>query len=80
MGLDWSARSMTSVLGWVIITTTFASLSMGLFYPVYRLARRAYPESRKIWWIYAVAAALCSIALWLLLPVLVHQFFGRVPH
>jgi uncharacterized membrane-anchored protein len=80
MGLDWSAHSMTSLLGWVIITTTFASLSMGLFYPGYRLARRAYPESRRIWLIYVVAAALFSIVLWLLLPVLVHQFFGRGAH
>jgi uncharacterized membrane-anchored protein len=68
---------MTSLVGWIIIALTFASISMGLLYPCYRVARRFYPESRKIWWVYAVAAAVCSVALWLLLPVVVHQFFPR---
>ncbi|MGO9930451.1 MAG: hypothetical protein ACLPV8_01360 [Steroidobacteraceae bacterium] len=69
---------MTSLVGWIIITLIFASISMGLLYPCYRLARRSSPESRKIWWIYIVAAAVCSVALWLLLPVVVQQLFGRV--
>ena len=69
---------MTSLMGWIIITLTFASLSMGLLYPCYRVARRSYPESRKIWWIYGVAAAVCSVTLWLLLPLVIHRFFGRV--
>jgi uncharacterized membrane-anchored protein len=68
---------MTSLMGWIIITLTFASISMGLLYPCYRVACRAYPESRKIRWIYGVAAAVCSMALWLLLPVVVHKFFPR---
>jgi uncharacterized membrane-anchored protein len=50
---------------------------MGLLYPCYRVACRFYPESRKIWWVYGVAAAACSMALWLLLPVVVHHFFPR---
>lgn len=69
---------MTSVLGWIIITLTFASISMGILYPCYRVACRFYPESRKIRWIYAAAAAVCSWALWLLLPVVVHHFFPRL--
>jgi len=69
---------MTSLVGWIIITLTFASISMGLLYPCYRAARRSYPESRKIRWIYGAAAAVCSIALWFLLPVVVQHFFGRV--
>jgi hypothetical protein len=68
---------MTSLLGWMIITLAFAAISLGLLYPGYRVARRSYPESRKIRWIYAVAAAACGMALWFLLPVVVHQFFGR---
>jgi hypothetical protein len=68
---------MTSLLGWLIITLAFASISLGLLYPWYRVARRSYPESRKIRWLYAVGAAVCGMALWLLLPVVVHQFFGR---
>jgi uncharacterized membrane-anchored protein len=69
---------MTSLVGWIIITLTFASISMALLYPCYRVARRSYPESGKIRWIYGVAAAVCSIALWLLIPVVVQHFFGRV--
>ena len=61
----------------IIITLTFASISMGLLYPGYRVARRFYPESRKIWWVYGVATAVCGMALWLLLPVVVHRFFPR---
>jgi uncharacterized membrane-anchored protein len=68
---------MTRLVGWIIITLTFASISMGLLYPWYCVACRFYPESRKIWWVYGVAAAACSMALWLLLPVLVHHFFPR---
>jgi hypothetical protein len=70
---------MTSVVGWSIITLTFAAVSLGLLYPGYRVARRHYPGSGKIPWLYAGAAAVCGVVLWLLLPVLVHQFFGR-PH
>jgi len=69
---------MTSLVGWVIIILTFASISMGLLYPGYRVARRSYPESTALWWIYGIATAVCGMALWLLLPVVVHQFFGRV--
>jgi len=68
---------MTSLVGWIVITLTFASLSMAVLYPCYRIAQRSYPDSRKIRWIYAVAAAVCSVALWLLLPVVVQHFFGR---
>jgi uncharacterized membrane-anchored protein len=68
---------MTKLLGWIIITLTFASVSTGLLYPCYRLARRYYPVSKKIWWIYGMAAAVCSVVLWLCLPVVVHQLFPR---
>jgi hypothetical protein len=68
---------MTSLLGWIIIAVVFASTSIGLLYPCYRLARRSFPDSRKIRWIYGTAAAVFGIALWFLLPLLVHQFFGR---
>jgi hypothetical protein len=69
---------MTSFLGWVIIILIFASIGMGLLYPGYRAARRSYPESRHLWWVYCIAAAVCGVALWLLLPVVVHQLFGRM--
>jgi uncharacterized membrane-anchored protein len=68
---------MTSLVGWIIITLTLAMISMGLLYPCYRVALRSYPGSRKIRWIYALAAAVCSMALWFLLPVVVQRFFGR---
>jgi uncharacterized membrane-anchored protein len=68
---------MTILVGWIIITLAFSSVSMGLLYPCYRVARRSYPESRRIRLFYGVAAAVCSVALWLLLPIVVHQFFGR---
>jgi hypothetical protein len=68
---------MTRLLGWIIITLTFATISMGLLYPCYRVASRFYPESRKIRWIYGAAAAAFGIALWLLLPLLVHRLFPR---
>jgi hypothetical protein len=68
---------MTSLLGWIIIAVVFASTSIGLLYPCYRLGRSSFPDSRKIRWIYGTAAAVFSIALWFLLPLLVHQFFGR---
>jgi hypothetical protein len=68
---------MTSVAGWLILTLIFASISLGLLYPGYRVARRRYPESRKIRWLYGAATVLCSLALWFLLPVVVHQIFPR---
>jgi hypothetical protein len=68
---------MTSLVGWVIIILTFASISIGLLYPGYRVSRRFYPKSTNIWWIYGIATIVCGMALWLLLPVFVHQFFGR---
>jgi hypothetical protein len=68
---------MTTLIGWTIIALTFASISMGVLYPGYRVARRSYPGSRKIRRIYGVAAAACGLALWLLLPLIVHRFFGR---
>jgi hypothetical protein len=68
---------MTSLLGWIIITLTFASISMGLLYPCYRVACRLYPEPRKIRWVYGVAAGVCSMGLWFLLPVIVHHFLPR---
>jgi uncharacterized membrane-anchored protein len=68
---------MTSLIGWTIITLTFASISMGVLYPCYRIACRFYPESRKLGWIYAAAAAVCSVTLWFLLPVVVHRLFPR---
>ena len=69
---------MTSLVGWVIIILTFALISMGVLYPGYRVARRRYPESGKIRWLYGVATVVCSVALWFLLPVVVHQIFPRV--
>jgi hypothetical protein len=68
---------MTSLVGWAIIIVTFALISMGLLYPGYRVARRSYPGSRNIWWIYGIATAVCGIALWLLLPLVFQRFFGR---
>jgi uncharacterized membrane-anchored protein len=68
---------MISLVGWIIITLTFASISTALLYPCYRVARRSYPQSRKIRWLYGVAAVVCSMALWLLLPVVVHRLFPR---
>jgi hypothetical protein len=70
---------MTRLLGWIILTLAFASFSLALLYPGYRIARRAYPGSRQIRWLYAVAAAVCGVALWLLLPLIVQKFFGRPP-
>jgi uncharacterized membrane-anchored protein len=69
---------MTSLLGWAIIVLTFGCISMGLVYPIYRVARRSHPESRHLRWIYGVAAAVCGMALWLLLPLIVHRLFGHV--
>jgi uncharacterized membrane-anchored protein len=68
---------MTRLVGWIIITAIFASISMGLLYPCYRVACRFYPESGKVRWVYGVAAAVCGMALWFLLPVVVHHFFPR---
>jgi uncharacterized membrane-anchored protein len=68
---------MTSLLGWVIIVVALASIGLAALYPVYRLARRPYPESVRVRWIYAVAAIGCGLAIWLLLPVVVHRLFGR---
>ena len=68
---------MTSLLGWIIITLALASISMGLLYPCYRVARKILPESKGIRWIYSLAAVVCSMALWLLLPVVVHRLFPR---
>ena len=71
------SRSLTSLVGWLIIALTFGSISMGLLYPCYRMARRSYPGSSKIRWTYGVAVAVCSMALWFLLPIVVHRFLGR---
>ncbi len=68
---------MTSLVGWTLITLISAAISIGLLYPGYRLARRSYPGARIIRWIYGAATVVCGMALWLLLPVVVHQFFGR---
>jgi hypothetical protein len=69
---------MTSLLGWTIIILTFACISMGLLYPVYRVARRRYPQSTHLWWVYGVAIGACGVALWFLLPLIVHRFFRHI--
>jgi hypothetical protein len=68
---------LTSLLGWAIIILTLACISIGLLYPVYRVARRRYPESTHLWWIYAVATGVYGLAVWLLLPIIVHRLFGH---
>jgi len=68
---------MTSVIGWIIITLTVGSINGILLYPLYRAASRLYPESRRILWLYGLAVAVCGMALWLLLPIVVHRFFPR---
>ena len=69
---------MITLAGWVVITLTFASISMGLLYPCYRVARRSFPESKKVRWVYCGSAALFALALWILIPLLVHWLFPRV--
>jgi hypothetical protein len=68
---------MIALAGWAVITLTFASISMGLLYPCYRVARRSFPESRKVRWLYCASAALCALALWGLIPLTVHWLFPR---
>lgn len=68
---------MISLVGWVMISLTFAAIGLGLVYPCYRVARRSFPESRRIRWVYCAAAALCAVALWCLIPLLVHRLFPR---
>lgn len=68
---------MTSLFGWTLIILAFVSASVVLLYPCYRVARRSYPDSRKIEWIYGSAAVAFSIALWLLLPLFIHRIFGH---
>ena len=70
---------MTSLVGWTVIILTFVMISTGLLYPGYRLARRGYPGSTRIRWAYSVAVTICAVALWILLPVLVHALFPRGP-
>jgi hypothetical protein len=68
---------LTSLLGWAIIVLSFGGFSVGLLFPAYRVARRRYPESSYLWWIYGVAAGSCGVAIWFLLPIIVHHVFGR---
>lgn len=68
---------MISLVGWIVIGVTFASISMGLLFPCYRIARRHFPDSKKIRWIYCGSGAVFAMALWVLIPVLVHSLFPR---
>jgi hypothetical protein len=68
---------MTSLLGWVIIVLLFSSLGAVALYPGYRLARRSHARSVGLRGLYVAAALGCGLAIWLLLPLVVHRLFGH---
>jgi uncharacterized membrane-anchored protein len=68
---------MITLMGWIIITVTFAAISLGLLFPCYRIARRHFPNSRKVRWTYCGAAAVGAMVLWILIPILVHTLAPR---
>jgi hypothetical protein len=69
---------MTAVIGWVIIVLGFGLVSMALLWPVFRLVRRYRPNAAALAWAYAVATGALGMVLWYLVPLAVHQLFGRV--
>ncbi|HTV77160.1 MAG TPA: hypothetical protein VMF03_02810 [Steroidobacteraceae bacterium] len=73
-------NQMIAVLGWLIIVAAFVSFSMMLLWPVFRLVRRSHPGSKGFVLAWVAAAAACSIGLWFLIPVLVHNIFAKTVH
>jgi hypothetical protein len=71
---------MTAFVGWLILVLGFCAFSMALLWPAFRLIRRSYPNFAALLWAYAAATVGCSIALWYLIPLVVHQLFGRGAH
>jgi hypothetical protein len=71
---------MTAVVGWTIIVVVLCAISMGFLWPAFRLIRRSHPASGRLLWAYAAATAVCSLALWYLIPLAVHELFGRAAH
>lgn len=71
---------MIAVLGWLIIVSAFGSFSMMLLWPVFRLVRRSHPGSRALVLAWVGTAAACSVGLWFLIPVLVHNIFAKTVH
>jgi hypothetical protein len=71
---------MASVVGWTIIGVFLCSVSAGILWPVFRLMRQSRGQSKGLLWAYFVATAICSVALWYLIPFLVLKLFGRATH
>jgi hypothetical protein len=71
---------MTAIIGWLIIVTAFLSFSMMILWPGFRLVRRSHPGSKGVLWGYLGAAVVCSVALWYLIPPVIHGIFARNPH
>ena len=69
---------MTAFVGWTIIVLGFGLVSMALLWPLFRLVRRFRPGVAGLRWAYAVATAAFAVMLWYLVPLAVHQLFGRV--
>jgi len=61
----------------MIIGVSFCLFSMVLLWPAFRLLRRSHPNSGGLLWAYAAATVACSIALWFLIPLSIHELFGR---
>jgi magnesium-transporting ATPase (P-type) len=74
------SSKMTAVVGWLIIVTALISFSMLLLWPGFRLVRRSHPGSKAVFWSYLASAAACSVTLWYLIPLAVHDIFAKTVH
>ena len=79
-GSEKASNKMTAVVGWLIIVAVFVSFSMMLLWPIFRLVRRSHPGSRAVFWAYVGSAAACSVILWYLIPLVVHNIFAKTVH
>jgi len=69
---------MKSALGWMLIVALFGCLGAVLAWPLARHWRQRFARHpRRRMAIQIAAAATAGLALWLLLPVLVHAIFAR---
>jgi len=71
---------MKALVGWTIIVGIFGLISTALLWPAFKLLRRVRPRFKGFYWVYLFSIALCSLALWYLIPFAVFRLFGHTAH
>jgi uncharacterized membrane protein YhaH (DUF805 family) len=68
---------MRALAGWTIIVAVFGLFSMALLWPAFALLRRVHGRFKGYYWVYSLSIAVCSLALWYLIPFAVFKLFGQ---